>query len=221
MESSFRIDFHRPLYIQQWTVPKYFVIEPLGPLGGSFTERDELWDVQPKSVAPPYSLNRCGYSVHFWVKSTSSGYKWRHCGDFWISISNRKYWLFFDFPKSANFSHLKLIFSGLRGKFENRHGGAIYIHLMYSQPKNYLNSSSGLGCRGGATVFSVCTSYISSLSVNEFMMYVQFVYISSWFVKYCAGIITGWTKKSPFSRLRACWHRLVNHDLQRKKNHYS
>ena len=54
----------------------------------------------------------------------------------------------FDFPKSANFSHLKLIFSGLRRNFENRHGGATYIHLMYSQPKNQLNSSSGLGCRG-------------------------------------------------------------------------
>ena len=53
------------------------------------------------------------------------------------------------FPESANFSHLKLNFSGLRGKFENRYGGAIHIHPMYSQPKNKLNSSNGLGCRGG------------------------------------------------------------------------
>ena len=38
---------------------------------------------------------------------------------------------------------------------------------MYSQPKNYFHSFSGLGCRGGgATVFSICTTYNSSLSVN-------------------------------------------------------
>ena len=39
---------------------------------------------------PPYSLNRWGYLVYFWAESTSGGYKWRHHGDFWISVSDRK-----------------------------------------------------------------------------------------------------------------------------------
>ena len=36
----------------------------------------------------------------------------------------------------------------MRWKFKKRHSGAIYIHLMYFQPKNGLNNPSGLGCRG-------------------------------------------------------------------------
>ncbi len=55
---------------------------------------------------------------------------------FLISISDWRYWLFADFSKSPNFGHFELIFWGSRRKFENRHGGAIYIHPMYPLPKN-------------------------------------------------------------------------------------
>ena len=58
-------------------------------------------------------------------------------------------------------------FGGSRWKFENRYGGATYNQPMYSQPKNWPDSPSGSGCRGGASDLGVSTSYISSSSVHD------------------------------------------------------
>ena len=55
--------------------------------------------MQPKSVAPPYSLNRWGYLVNFWAGSTIRCLR----GHFWIFISDRKYWPFFSFSKKHLF----------------------------------------------------------------------------------------------------------------------